>query len=160
MKMTDSKVFEARWLCVRCGLDLAKYDERTPDTGCKHPDFEPERLGHFLPGAAMVPDIHLRRTPVGGLRNADGSHLGDALVDIDRAFVYHSPDGFEWGYGGSGPSDLALNILALFCPPPEAWRLHHDYKADVVARISREGGTITADSVREWLREHWAREAV
>lgn len=26
--------------------------------------------------------------------------------------VIHSPDGFEWGYGGSGPSDLALSILA------------------------------------------------
>lgn len=24
----------------------------------------------------------------------------------------HSPDGFEWGYGGSGPSQLALAILA------------------------------------------------
>ena len=25
--------------------------------------------------------------------------------------VRHSPDGFEWGYGGSGPTDLALAIL-------------------------------------------------
>lgn len=24
----------------------------------------------------------------------------------------HSPDGFEWGYGGSGPAQLALAILA------------------------------------------------
>jgi len=24
---------------------------------------------------------------------------------------HHSPDGFEWGYGGSGPADLALAIL-------------------------------------------------
>jgi hypothetical protein len=27
---------------------------------------------------------------------------------------FHSPDGFEWGYGGSGPADLALSILADF----------------------------------------------
>ena len=26
--------------------------------------------------------------------------------------VRHSPDGFEWGYGGSGPADLALSIVA------------------------------------------------
>ncbi len=24
----------------------------------------------------------------------------------------HSPDGFSWGYGGSGPAQLALAILA------------------------------------------------
>jgi hypothetical protein len=23
----------------------------------------------------------------------------------------HSPDGFQWGYGGSGPADLAYSIL-------------------------------------------------
>ena len=26
----------------------------------------------------------------------------------------HSPTGFSWGYGGSGPSQLALAILLLF----------------------------------------------
>jgi hypothetical protein len=34
----------------------------------------------------------------------------------------HSPDGFEWGYGGSGPAQLALAILADCLgplPPPE-----------------------------------------
>lgn len=28
--------------------------------------------------------------------------------------VWHSPTGFEYGYGGSGPADLALSILADF----------------------------------------------
>jgi hypothetical protein len=28
--------------------------------------------------------------------------------------MIHSPDGFEWGYNGSGPADLALSILADF----------------------------------------------
>src|SRR5207302_1533158 len=28
-----------------------------------------------------------------------------------RHIPSHSPDGFEWGYGGSGPADLALAIL-------------------------------------------------
>lgn len=31
-----------------------------------------------------------------------------------KHLIHHSPDGFEWGYGGSGPSDLALSILADF----------------------------------------------
>ena len=25
--------------------------------------------------------------------------------------IIHSPDGFNWGYAGSGPADLALSIL-------------------------------------------------
>lgn len=29
-----------------------------------------------------------------------------------RHVVYHSPDGFNWGYSGSGPCDLGLSILA------------------------------------------------
>lgn len=55
--------------------------------------------------------------------------------------VRHSPDGFEIGYGGSGPADLALSILSDFAPtaldayqafkwaflqdalPPGAWRI-------------------------------------
>lgn len=36
---------------------------------------------------------------------------GDATANIPQAVIYHSPDGFEWGYGGSGPADLALNVV-------------------------------------------------
>ena len=48
-----------------------------------------------------LPDIVCRR-------GADGT----AVVDgIRQSWVWHSPTGFEWSYGGSGPADLALNIL-------------------------------------------------
>ena len=33
-------------------------------------------------------------------------------LDPRHDLYNHSPDGFEWGYGGSGPSQLALAILA------------------------------------------------
>jgi len=42
--------------------------------------------------------------------------VGECHVYVDgkplRHVVHHSPDGFNWGYGGSGPADLALSILA------------------------------------------------
>jgi hypothetical protein len=49
-----------------------------------------------------------------GVRGTDG-HLrftvnGSPLHHI----VYHSPTGMEWGYPGSGPTDLALSIIADF----------------------------------------------
>jgi hypothetical protein len=46
-----------------------------------------------------------------------GGHYSRIHVNIPQAVVSHSPSGFEWGYGGSGPSDFALNILHLFLPP-------------------------------------------
>ena len=40
---------------------------------------------------------------------------GKLLSPIQSQSVYnHSPDGFNWGYGGSGPSQLALAILLEF----------------------------------------------
>ena len=39
------------------------------------------------------------------------SPVGKHLV---RHHVRHSPDGFETGYGGSGPADLARSILIDF----------------------------------------------
>ena len=55
-----------------------------------------------------------------GIRDAQGiCHLylraGETLTKISpdrsRAVYDHSPTGFEWGYGGSGPSQLSLAIL-------------------------------------------------
>jgi len=45
----------------------------------------------------------------------------------------HSPDGFECGYAGSGPAQLALAVLlAAHVPPRRAVRWHQQFKADFV----------------------------
>jgi hypothetical protein len=151
-KLTNPKIFERQWDAVRG-------------------DYIP--TNHFIPGADETIDIvcsrerehirHLDGDPfnnqISNLRRI-GPREGEAKVNIRQQFVYHSPTGFEWGYGGSGPADLALNILGLFVPPPEAWRLHQDYKRDVVAGIPDEGMTITAESVRTWLQDRWAAEVL
>ncbi len=57
-----------------------------------------------------------------GRRELDGPKVYVVQVDELKAtggmireplkhLVLHSPDGFEWGYLGSGPADLALAIL-------------------------------------------------
>jgi hypothetical protein len=77
---------------------------------------------------------------------------------VRHIWSVHSPDGFEWGYGGSGPADLALNILGMFVPPPEAWRLHHDLKFDVLAHIQPEGGHVSLAFIREWIEGRWVKD--
>jgi hypothetical protein len=46
----------------------------------------------------------------------------------------HSPDGFSWGYAGSGPAQLALALLADYLGDKEAQRLYQDFKF-VIARL-------------------------
>jgi hypothetical protein len=106
-----------------------------------------EDLRHFLPGAAAVPNITIERSDQMGL-----------VTNVEHRFVVHSPTGFECGYAGSGPADFALNILALFVPPPEAYRLHQAYKSDVIAALKVKVGSgayIAAASVRKWLVDKW-----
>src|SRR6202022_2416313 len=46
----------------------------------------------------------------------------------------HSPTGFSWGYGGSGPAQLALALLAdALGDDDRAVRLHQEFKFKVVA---------------------------
>jgi hypothetical protein len=49
---------------------------------------------------------------------------------------YHSPDGYAWGYEGSGPAQLAL---ALCCDVLEddakAQRIYQDFKRKWVAKL-------------------------
>jgi Family of unknown function (DUF6166) len=62
----------------------------------------------------------------------------------------HSPSGFEWGYRGSGPAQLALAILADHLgDTDEALRLHQEFKVSVVAALDREGWTLTDQEIQE-----------
>lgn len=76
---------------------------------------------------------------------------GDAVTNVEHKKVYHSPSGFEWGYHGSGPADLALNILLIFTDEETANRLHQRFKREFIALIPHEGGEITHKEVIEWI---------
>ncbi len=52
----------------------------------------------------------------------------------------HSPDGFAWGYGGSGPAQLALAILAdhFESDDDRAVRLHQKFKWNCIALLVQD----------------------
>lgn len=59
----------------------------------------------------------------------------------------HSPDGFEWGYEGSGPAQLALAILSHeLQDDSKAASLYEEFKHKTVANYQAE--TWTLDSTR------------
>jgi Family of unknown function (DUF6166) len=73
----------------------------------------------------------------------------------------HSPTGFEWGYGGSGPAQLALALLADHLADDEqAVRLHQDFKFAVVARLPYCGWSLTSRQIDEALQTLRTAETV
>lgn len=70
----------------------------------------------------------------------DGAQPPLARLDLADSLQHreHSPDGFSWGYGGSGPSQLAFAIL-LETKGLEFAETHYmDFKFATVANIPRE----------------------
>ena len=68
----------------------------------------------------------------------------DPRLDLRR----HSPDGFEWGYAGSGPAQLALALAADALGDDDRARdCYQDFKFKVVARLPADGWTLTAEQV-------------
>ncbi len=49
--------------------------------------------------------------------------------------VNHSPTGFAWGYGGSGPAQLALAILLTRTDEETAVRLHQKFKGEYITLL-------------------------
>lgn len=85
---------------------------------------------------------------------------GKPVTNIPQVLVLHSPDGFEWGYGGSGPADLALNILLRFGMSQEkVKRLHQDFKWKFISTLPQEGGIIPASEIRMWIQNEEKRNA-
>ena len=84
--------------------------------------------------------------------------------DRSHAVKNHSPDGFNWGYAGSGPAQLALAIL-LEVTDDEATALAHyqDFKVEVIARIKSQetDWEIEEAKIVAWLqaRQHSERNS-
>lgn len=49
-----------------------------------------------------------------------------------QQYYNHSPDGFNWGYGGSGPAQLALAIMLRLNGKPDGYQ---DFKQLVIAKL-------------------------
>ena len=65
----------------------------------------------------------------------------------------HSPSGLEWGYGGSGPAQLALAILAdMTGDDALSLQSYQDFKWDVVANLSADGFTLDLTQITHWMR--------
>jgi Family of unknown function (DUF6166) len=72
---------------------------------------------------------------------------GDAHeLPLHLEIANHSPTGFEWGYGGSGPAQLAIALIADSISGIKrsvVLRLHQRFKWRVTAKLPRKGWRMT-----------------
>lgn len=63
--------------------------------------------------------------------------LNDKLLNPIRSqkIINHSPDGFAWGYGGSGPAQLALAICLEIFPEDFARLYYQNFKWLYIASL-------------------------
>lgn len=98
--------------------------------------------------------IEISRHPRSGVVSASLIDEHGQFVRTIKHLVLHSPTGFEYGYGGSGPSDLARSIIGHMLvtndPPPA---LYQAFKWDKIAPLDRSVDThaFTYEELDEWI---------
>jgi hypothetical protein len=83
------------------------------------------------------------------------------VLDIGRNYALlprndlrnHSPAGFEWGYGGSGPAQLALALLADAVSDHFALDHYQQFKRARIGRLKGDEWSITAQTIQEWAQD-------
>jgi hypothetical protein len=104
--------------------------------------------------------IYTGRRSKGGLcivrviENGDARELDPRFQDCNK-----SPTGFEWGYTGSGPTQLAFAILADAMHVQVAHALMQKFKFAVIALLPRnEPWQITEQQVMDFVMAQLKQE--
>lgn len=97
-----------------------------------------------------------------------GNYFGERLPDGSCRVLYegeplnprldlvnHSPTGFQWGYNGSGPAQLALAILANEISDKEALEIYQTFKAYIVSNLE-DKWWLNSSQIHNFIR--WYRE--
>jgi len=70
-----------------------------------------------------------------------------------KHIVKHSPDGMNWGYGGSGPSDTALSVLTDASDAKIAFTYYQKFKREFIVNMPIYGGSITIEAIQDWIKQ-------
>lgn len=162
--------------CMRCNRVLTNLVSRTIGYGTKCAALAggSSPQGGLFSGQAVAP----KHWPEGSVRLPasrmkagasipvySGVHIGaDTLVTVATGnnsrpldhIVYHSPTGMSWGYGGSGPADLARSILADFAGLAVADTFYQEFKRSFIAGLP-ETWKLSGTDIYGWLKERIAK---
>jgi hypothetical protein len=79
----------------------------------------------------------------------------DVIVTVNnkplKHRIYHSPSGFNWGYLGSGPGDLARSILWDYLGNEPPRNMYMDFKERFVSGWGNEW-EISSQEIQDWMK--------
>jgi len=125
-----------------------------------------ENHGRLTPPEDRITDEKREQLAEAERRSVPGSYTGTPVsgivvgpdgqaLDPGRSLSLrrHSPTGFAWGYGGSGPAQLALAILLNEgLEQDKALQLYQRFKFAVIAHHSWAAPLLLSrDTVRAWI---------
>jgi len=98
------------------------------------------------------------RTQASGEENVWISENGvDRLLPVEPSLkvINHAP-GFQWGYAGSGPSQLSLAILLDFTKGniPISKNFYQRFKFEFVSKW-QDSWSITEIEIQDWIKENF-----
>lgn len=75
--------------------------------------------------------------------------------DKSLKIINHSPDGFNWGYGGSGPAQLALAILLELTDDKEfAKKYYQKFKNDIISKLPKKDFKLYVREIVRWANKN------
>jgi hypothetical protein len=104
---------------------------------------------------ALLPE----RVKIEGCHDGDCVFVNDKPLDLKRSLKLrnHSPTGFNWGYGGSGPAQFALALLYRYAPKELALEFYQRLKFGWIAGLQRADFIMTVN-LRDIMREIFEKE--
>jgi len=118
-------------------------------------DVRPETLGLSRTNAPQRASIIYqgRREPTAPVGEECTVTVDSEPLDNRYDLLSASPSGPEWGYGGSGPAQLAIAILAHAYDDEFACDHYQQFKREVVSELPEKGWTLTKRDLDAWAEE-------
>jgi hypothetical protein len=90
------------------------------------------------------------RTPTAPIGEECEVIVDDEPLERRYDLLSASPSGFEWGYGGSGPAQLAVALLAHAYDDEFAVEHYQRFKRETIADLPRLGWMLTDRDLDAW----------
>lgn len=104
-----------------------------------------------LMGGKILGDFQSRTVWIVG---PTGLPVRQLLPDRSIKLRNHSPDGFNWGYLGSGPSQLALALLLYYLNDEKiALQWYQSFKNEIVASLPQADFTMEESVILDWIKK-------
>ncbi len=82
-------------------------------------------------------------------------YIGYCLIDpADSRKIMDKSIRFDWGHIGTGPSQLALALLAIFSSAEYSMNHFYEFTTDVISGLPQVDFEMPIEQVQDWICSH------